>query len=428
MDNNTTEGEGNMAKRKLFGAIALVLLVVIVFLPTIGRCADENVWYVIDIIEPTVDQVEWTEQGGTKQPVSWITDGSWTYASLRESLVGEKDIFVSTYEKFDWTKVKSNAEQYYGSTFNSFNEFAGAVQNNPGLWLDLSWQMDTEWYGISSNTTKVDVYFDQASSTAELYCWFHITRIPEYLEGEKALDNWLTGFDLTSVSTGNLKLWELREDWGTSGIYYELRFEAPSALLTQHGGNYTCNLDVASSYIGETFEISQTVQVNMPADSTVKWTSPDFMTVLNETKPNTASFVINQGDQYPRSYTVISGPQTKPFGQVLQEGLSVWFLTPAGWAAIGSLSVLSFTGLRGRRIWRRNRLYHRLYRSMVTLYDLYSKDDRRFHGEMENVSKSIFKMMVDDKLTDDQFEKLLKRRDDLLARVDKLQPPPPPRA
>ncbi len=63
---------------------------------------------------------------------------------------------------------------------------------------------------------------------------------------------------------------------------------------------------------------------------------------------------------------------------------------------------------------------------MVTLYDMYSKDNARFHQEMDTVSKTIFKMLVEDKVTDDQFERLLKRRDDLLERADRLQAPPPP--
>jgi hypothetical protein len=54
---------------------------------------------------------------------------------------------------------------------------------------------------------------------------------------------------------------------------------------------------------------------------------------------------------------------------------------------------------------------------MVTVYDMYSKDLLKFHQEMDNMSKSIIKTFVEDKITDDQFEKLLQRRDDLLARV-----------
>jgi len=57
---------------------------------------------------------------------------------------------------------------------------------------------------------------------------------------------------------------------------------------------------------------------------------------------------------------------------------------------------------------------------MVTLFDLYSDDLPRFHEEIEIVSKSIFKSIVEDRITDDQFERLLRRRDDLLKRADKL--------
>jgi len=46
------------------------------------------------------------------------------------------------------------------------------------------------------------------------------------------------------------------------------------------------------------------------------------------------------------------------------------------------------------------------------------KDPSRFNQEMENISSSIFKMLVEDKITDDQFEKLLKRRDDLTERAN----------
>jgi hypothetical protein len=109
------------------------------------------------------------------------------------------------------------------------------------------------------------------------------------------------------------------------------------------------------------------------------------------------------------------------------ENASLWFLAPGGWAAIGSLIVLSFTGLRGRKIWQRNKLYHHIYKSMVTIYEISSKDLSRFHQEMDNVSSSIFKMLVEDKITDDQFEKLLKRRDDLIERANIQQPPLSPK-
>jgi hypothetical protein len=70
-----------------------------------------------------------------------------------------------------------------------------------------------------------------------------------------------------------------------------------------------------------------------------------------------------------------------------------------------------------RRIWNRNRLYHRLYKGMVGVYDLYSKDLLRFHQEMDNISRTTISMLVEDKINDEQFEKLLKRRDDLMLRI-----------
>lgn len=383
---------------------------------------DNNTWKVYDVIEPTVDQVKWSETGTIGTPASWIADGTWIVASMRQSLVNQNDIFVSLYESFDWLKVQATAESYYGTNFNTFTDFSNAIQANPSPWLDLSWSMDTQWYGISQNTTKVSVSFDQTSNIAALSIWFHITRVPEYLSGSDKVTNWLTGFDLTPISIGNMKLWELYEDWSISGTAYNLQFEAPASILSQHGNNYTCTIGVASSYMDKSFLIDQVIDVNMPPETVTKEFSPQQLSL--SLGNNVGSFVLTHGDFYPSSFIVTSSPPTK---NPLTEAISAWFATPAGLAAIASLLVLSFTALRGRRVYGRNKLYHRLYRSMVTLYDLYNRDLSRFRSEMQGISKSIFTMMVEDKINDEQFEKLLKRRDDLLERAEKEQPPPPPK-
>jgi hypothetical protein len=374
---------------------------------------DEEGWIVRDAIEPSLDSVRWFEEGGIRTPPSWISDGSWYGASMRQSLVAPSDIFVETYEYFNWTRVKSMAEYYFGLTFDSFDDFADFADAQPGQWLDLSWQMDTEWYGVPSNSTKIKCSYNETSAEAEMWIWFHITRIPEYFAGEGKLESWLTGFDLTSVSTGNLELWELRKDWGGAGIYYSLQFKAPANLLFQHNENYTLSLGVLSSYQGRNFGIEQTIDIEMPADTEIKEASPSSLSVSSG---NTANFLITKDDTYPAAFTVVSGSPSKPFSQQVWEGVTLWFTTPGGWAAIGSLSLLSFTGLRGRRIWNRNRMYHRVYKSMVTIYDLYSRDLLKFNQEMDNMSRSIIKMLIEDKITDEQFEKLLRRRDDLLLR------------
>ena len=162
----------------------------------------------------------------------------------------------------------------------------------------------------------------------------------------------------------------------------------------------------------------------MPANTVIKATSPSDLSIQ---KDNNATFMISQGSVYPTSFIVVSGSPTKSFNQEISDGASIWLTTPSGWAAILSLIVISFTGLRGRRIWRRNKLYHRFYKSMITLYDLYNKDLQRFNQEIDIISNSIFKMVVEDKINDEQFEKLLKRRDDLLQRANthQLLPPKP---
>jgi hypothetical protein len=398
-------------------------MIIIVSPATIGHCENEKIWYVHDVITPSLDLVKWSEEGGITEPISWVADGRWTQASMTQSLVGQNDIFVSTYEKFNWPLVRDAANAYYNTVFNTFSDFENAVKNNPGPWLEISWEIDTQWYGVSMNTTRVFTSYDETTSNGELWAFFHITHIPEYLVAQGNLEEWLTGFDLTPVSTGGLKLWEFSKAWDTTGITYSLRFEAPSSLLIQQGNNFTCNVPVSAYYQGSKFKVQQTVDVNMPAGTTIEKCSPSTMSTF---KDNMATFEIPKGSNYPASYIVESAPQAKSLAQALQEAASLWLFTPGGWAAIASLLVLGFTGIRGRQIWHRNKLYHRLYKGMVTLYDLYAKDNPRFHREMDTISSAVFTMLVEDKITDEQFEKLLKRSDELIDRSDKQFSPPPP--
>ncbi len=381
---------------------------------------DDDIWKIYDVIEPRLEEVRWSETGTIGSPASWISDGTWIVASMRQSLVSSNDIFVSLYERFDWSQVRPIAESYYGTSLFSFEDFAQAVQDDASPWISMGWQMDTAWFGISQNTTKVEATYNQTSGYVDLSTWFHITRVPEYLSGSEKLTNWLTGFDLTSISIGNMKLWELYEDWSMSGTAYRLQLIAPANILSQHGDNYTCNIGVANSAVHKSFWVDQVIDINMPANTVTKELSPAFLSV--NLGNNVGSFVLEHGDVYPTTFSVMSSPPTK---DAFAEAVTAWFTTPGGLAAIASLIVLTFTALRGRRVYSRSALYHRLYRSMVTLYDLYSKDEARFHSEIDAVSKTIFKTMVDNKITDDQFEKLLRRRDDLLARAEKKAPPPP---
>jgi len=397
----------------------IILLCGFIFFVQVGFCQEEPRWFVHDVIFPALDSVRWFEEGSINAPADWIAGGMWVGASMRQSLVGESDIFVSTYEKIDWEAVRSYVGSLYGGSFGSFDEFNEALHDDPGLWLDLSWDIDAEWYGVVSDRIKVETSFDQVSSEAELWIWFHITRVPEYLVSDKKLESWLTGFEMTSISVGSLERWEFSEDWSSTMISYELRFEAPAYVLSQQGDNFTFRIDVSPYYEGYTFDVDQVIDVNMPVETEVK---DAFPAGKFSSARNVATFLIERGDVYPESYVVVSGLPSKSLGQIFLESASNWALNPAGWAALGSIIVLSLTGLRGRVIWKRTKTYHRLYKSMVTLYDLYRGDRAKFTDELRTISLSVFKMMVADEITEDQFEKLLKLRDDLLDRVDKIEP------
>jgi hypothetical protein len=390
--------------------LVFLLALRLTLVPSHSQSGDKNIAYIHDIIEPSADEVKWSEQGGVAVAPVWISDGMWNAVSVQQSLVSPGDIFVSWYESFNWSLVRG----FYGFPFAYLDDFANNLTASPLWWLNYMWNIDPAWSGISANTSKVMVASNETTSIVELSMWFHITRIPEYFVSHGGVQSWLAGFDLTPVSTGALTAWEFHEDWNQNGWAYNLYFRAPAHLLFQHEGNFTFSIGVSSFYVGHAFNTSQVIDVNMPATTEIKEASPSSLAVQ---RGNTASFVKAPDDAYPTAFTVISGPPAKSLGQVMMDDASLWFLTPGGWAAIGSLLFLSFTGLRGRRIWNRNKLYHRLYKSMVSIYDMYSKDLLKFHQEMDSISSTVIKMLVDGRINDEQFEKLLRRRDDLMLRA-----------
>ena len=138
-----------------------------------------------------------------------------------------------------------------------------------------------------------------------------------------------------------------------------------------------------------------------------------------------SAFAMSEDDEYPISFIVVSAPPTKSLPQAVLEALSRWVLEPSIWVAFATLLVLVFTGLRGKQIWSRHKTYYRLYRALVNIYDSYSTNFPKFHREIDDLSTSITRLFIEGKITDDQFDKLLKRRDDLIERATKIPPPPP---
>jgi len=382
--------------------------------------ADEQVWHVLDVINPTLDSVEWTENANYSKPPKWIASGQWYEAHSRQTLVGPDDIFVSLSEDINWTAINKDLQ------YSSFDEFENDIVSNPSWWLRASWGLDVNWLGIPLNRTRVITDFNAAISRANVQIWCHITHIPEYILGEKRLENFsLTGFDLTALSVGSLEALHWSEDYTANGTSYSIYFKAPANILSQYKDTYSLVLAVSPSYQGLTYDVEQEIQISMPSNTEVRSASPTNMSTFSG---NVATFAIHHGYRYPESFSVTSVPPIKDVTQSFLESAAHWLTEPSTWVAFATLTVLFYTAFSGKRIWSRRKTYYRLYRSMVNVYEHYALNFAQFYQEIENLSKSVTKYFIEGKITDDQFDKLLTRRDDLIERAKKLQPPAPPKS
>ena len=385
--------------------------------PSLYRSASDPVWYIYDKVTPSLDEdeVEWIEQGATNETFEGIMNGTWYSFHIRQTFINPNDIFVIVYQNFNWSLVNSLLKP----PFVSFIDFVKNVSVNPGWWLGYS------AYGVPSNRTVVRYWFNEADSTAIIYLSCHITYVAEYIVGGQELLGWLVGFDLTPISIGTLKAWELRIDSYINGTSYYLYFKAPANILSERKDTYTLTLEVSPAYIGQKNEnMTRVIEIIMPPNTEIQSIIPLNLSLYSG--GNNCTFVIGEGDEYPMSFVVVSGPPTKSLGQAVWEALTRWVLEPSIWVAFATLFILVFTGLRGKQIWSRHKTYYRLYRAMVNVYDLYSTNFPKFHQEIDNLSKSVTQLFIEGKINDEQFDKLLRRRDDLMERATQIQPPPPP--
>jgi len=412
-------------KKIIFPLLALVIFLSVMkvayaqdqfrFASSPYRSANDPEWIVYDIITPSLDEVGWIEEGATNETFEGILNGTFYEIHIRQTFINSNDIFVTFYGSFNWSLVNVG----FASPFASFADFVKNITINPGWWLGY------KWYGVPSNRTVVSYWFDETNSTARLYISCHITYVAEYIVGGQGLlGGWLTGFDLMcNISIGALKDWKYYLDSTITGMYYYIYFEAPANILSQRKDTFTLRLDVFSAYWSEKIEnVTRVIKINMPSNTEIQSMTPsDF----GFSEGNTAAFAMSEDDEYPISFIVVSAPPTKSLPQAVLEALSRWVLEPSIWVAFATLLVLVFTGLRGKQIWSRHKTYYRLYRALVNIYDSYSTNFPKFHREIDDLSTSITRLFIEGKITDDQFDKLLKRRDDLIERATKIPPPPP---
>ncbi|MCK5593149.1 hypothetical protein KAI31_03525, partial [Candidatus Bathyarchaeota archaeon] len=238
------------------------------------------------------------------------------------------------------------------------------------------------------------------------------------IAGEKLPKPMFAGLSLDSIYIGDFEALELIEEYREDFRHFKLFFKAPANLLSQYRDTYSILLLVNPRFIGTQSHMFRSIDVSMPSETAVYSASPANMSQLIDNK---AIFMMGPEDRYPDVLQADSGPPVKDLSQMIYENAGRWLAEPATWVAFGTLVVLSYTAFRGKQVWNRRKTYYRLYKSMVNMYDHYSSNFKEFQEEMDTLSKSITKYFIEDKINDDQFDRLLTRRDDLVKRASEQQ-------
>jgi hypothetical protein len=381
-----------------------------------SQTTDDGVWQIFDALEPSLEKIDWFEEGLLNTTPTRTSDGRWSEANCNFIFANSGYVFASFTEIFNWTAVNASlGNDNAHPTYSSFQQFRSDVITNLRWWMEYSWGIDISGLGISSDKTIVELETEHNESIAHARISFQITNIPGfflgYVQNHEPL---LEGFDLVEVSIGNVEDFQLIEGFTMHNAFYRFYLKAPYRPFSKSEDTYTFSLWLNPQFANQPCPSRRIIQVAMPSDTEVKQTFP---AELSTKDMNYARFTLNESSRYPAEFSVVSGPQTKDLSQILFENAESWVMDPKMWVVFGSLIALFYTALRGNQLWTRRKTYYRLYRSLVTAFDRYSHDPARFKQEMEALSKLTTTYFIEDRITDDHFDKLLTRRDDLLARA-----------
>jgi hypothetical protein len=272
--------------------------------------------------------------------------------------------------------------------------------------------------------------FDPNTSHATVAISCLITNLPAFfletanrqeeigISGEKLPKPMLGGLNLDSIYIGDFEALELIEEYREGFRHFKLFFKAPANLLSQYRDTYSIQLVVDPRFAGTQSNAFRSIEVSMPSETAVSSASPANMSQFMDNK---VVFTMSPEIHYPDVLQIESGPPIKDLPQLISENAGRWLVDPTTWLAFGSLVALSYAAIRGKQVWNRRKTYYRLYKSMVNVYDHYSANFKEFREEMDTLSKSITKYFIEDKINDDQFDRLLTRRDDLFKRVSEPQ-------
>lgn len=395
------------------------------FLPpmtmTMSQSQLDGVWQIDDTIKLTSDWVEWSREAHNPQPSQWIAEGFSFEDHARECLISSEDLFLELVEIFNWTKVSLrlpavNEVEWGPDKWVDFEEY---IAENPAYWLSWNWGLDSFRYGISANNTFISAELEKDKASVTVWC--HVTRVAEFIIARQVGDPcYLLAFgvgdifDLRSISLGKLETYEYCRDFTSRGMSIHIHFSAPSNILRKKGDFHTATIPIDALDQEEPNKYDRSITIEMPSTTEVTEATPSDIAEIGK---NIAVFTIQQYSLLPFSFTVESRPR--------QKTLLEFLATPEVLTAIFTVAIAFPSVIQGARMLSRRKTYNRLMRLSVKLYHEYRSNPDALEKEMDNLTESIFTSFIKDSLTDEQLEKLLHRRDDLLARL-RSKPLSPP--
>lgn len=206
-------------------------------------------------------------------------------------------------------------------------------------------------------------------------------------------------FDLYKVDLGKIEVYEYYYDSTKSGQSVYLHLKAPSTILKQAGERYEATISIAPQFQNTTSDEERMMTFVMPPTTEVETIGPS---ATGSFKGNVATFTISTGTKFPASFTVTSGPHEKDVAELLVENLT----SPDRILVMAGVATLIFSSFQGATMLRRRKTYYRTAKLIARVYEENRDNREALSSELTSIHDSLYRMFVEDKITDEQFEKL----------------------
>lgn len=348
-------------------------------------------WQSNETVILTLGKIDLTERRLTRTQ-SYAHIYGWIEFHQREHFISYDEIFIGLSEKFEWEKVNSNPQ--FGLGFPSWESFAKNLTQTSSWWLEYSWDLKSSWYGILEKETTV--IMEKIGEIASVTVLCHVRDVSKYIIGH-SLGN--SVFDLYSVDLGKIEVYEYYYDSTKSGQSVYLHLKAPSTILQQVKDKHTATVSIAPQFQNTASDEERIMTFIMPPTTEVESISPS---TVGSFKANIATFTISTGAKFPNSFTLVSGPPKKEITELVVET----FTSPDRILVIAGVTTLLVSSLQGFSMLRRRKTYGRTAKLIAKVYEENRNSSEALIRELTSIHDSLYSMFVEDKITDEQFEKL----------------------